>query len=98
MPWELGLGDGIRSQVNVSLFPAARDSWDDDWLGSEYLALYSRIERGKFKGQSESHWLVRDAERRIAIRLEGWLANRRDRNFDGARVRETHGEKGFRDG
>ena len=73
VPWELGLGDGIRGAGNVALFPAAEYPTSTEWLGSEYLGLYGRITWGRLQGHEKPLWMVENHVENTAMTLEEWL-------------------------
>jgi len=75
MPWELGLGDGIHSPVNVAIFPSAETIVDMKWSEREYLGLYRRIVWGTQEGQNGFMWLVWDFRTNTAEKLSNWLAS-----------------------
>ena len=45
VPWELGFADAAKGALDVFIFPVADN--DGTWQGSEYFALYQKIELGK---------------------------------------------------
>lgn len=73
VPWELGLGDGIKYPANVALFPIVDKSYETAWTEQEYLGLYNRIIWGKFKGKEKAEWLVYNHRTNGADRLSEWL-------------------------
>jgi hypothetical protein len=74
IPWELGLGDGIRQHPNIALFPSAESATETQWSQQEYLGLYSRIVWGRIKGEEKERWLVWDHHSNVASRLTDWLS------------------------
>jgi len=74
IPWELGLGDGIRRHPNIALFPSAESATETEWSQQEYLGLYSRIVWGRIEGEEKERWLVWDHHRNVASGLRNWLA------------------------
>jgi hypothetical protein len=50
IPWELGLGDGSKSNYDVAIFPSVEKSYDTKWTEQEFLGLYSRIVYGRLEG------------------------------------------------
>jgi hypothetical protein len=74
IPWELGLGDGIRQHPNVALFPSAESALETEWSRQEYLGLYKRIVWGQIKGEEKTKWLVLDHHSNTAEGLQNWLA------------------------
>lgn len=74
IPWELGLGDGIRQHPNVALFPSAESAIETEWSQQEYLGLYSRIVWGRIEGEEKQKWLVWDHHRNEASGLQNWLS------------------------
>jgi hypothetical protein len=75
IPWELGLGDGIRQHPNVALFPATESALETEWSQQEYLGLYSRIVWGQIKGEEKQKWLVWDHHSNTASGLRNWLTD-----------------------
>jgi hypothetical protein len=78
IPWELGLGDGIRKPQNVALFPSAENATETEWLNQEYLALYPKITWGFINGQEIDgkprwRWLVWNQRNNTGEPLEDWL-------------------------
>ena len=71
VPWELGLGDEIKSPNNVALFPALEYSFEKDWTGQEYLGLYQRIICEK--RCKEPTWYVYDKHRNSKCELGCWI-------------------------
>ena len=73
IPWELGLGDGMKTSLVVALFPSA-ETWDEtEWSEQEYLGLYQRIIWGNFKGQEKPEWMVLNHHENTATPLRKWL-------------------------
>jgi hypothetical protein len=52
MPWELGLADGYRQTVNVTIFPGVDSASDRTWSEREYLGIYDRIVFGELQNYS----------------------------------------------
>ncbi|MGH7982221.1 MAG: hypothetical protein ACREFF_03630 [Candidatus Udaeobacter sp.] len=73
IPWELGLGDGIRRHPNIALFPSADTATEMQWSEQEYLGLYKRIVWGRIQGQEKERWLVWDRHLNVAEPLARWL-------------------------
>jgi len=73
IPWELGLGDGVHNPTNVAIFPAAENSFDQDWAEREYLRLYRKIVWGRLEGYEDFLWLVLDMSANTAVKLADWL-------------------------
>jgi hypothetical protein len=73
VPWELGLGDGSKSNNEIALFPSAENSYETKWLEQEYLGLYRRIVYGKHADYPKEIWMVYDYQSNTAIALEEWL-------------------------
>ncbi|GJQ61030.1 MAG: hypothetical protein SCALA702_00830 [Melioribacteraceae bacterium] len=73
IPWELGLGDGSKTQFDIALFPSAEKSHETTWLKQEYLGLYRRIVYGNMKGNSDGLWMVWDHIENTATPLKDWL-------------------------
>jgi len=73
IPWELGIGDGSKTQNDIALFPSAEKSYETSWSEQEYLGLYRRIVFGNMKGYSESLWMVWDHIENTATPLKDWL-------------------------
>jgi hypothetical protein len=74
IPWELGLGDGSKSNYDVALFPSAENSSETTWLQQEYLGLYNKIVFGKLKGYDENVWMVYNYQKNSATELSEWLS------------------------
>ena len=47
IPWELGLGDGTKTNSNVALFPSAKYSDEESWLNQQYLGLGVEIPQNR---------------------------------------------------
>ena len=75
IPWELGLGDGSKSNYDVAIFPSVEKSYDIKWTEQEYLGLYSRIVYGRLKGYEKDVWMVYDYKINTAIELSKWIGN-----------------------
>lgn len=73
IPWELGLGDGRKTEKNVALFPSAENWYDMAWTEREYLNLYQRIIWGTFKGKNQGEWMVYNHHDNTAIGLQKWI-------------------------
>lgn len=73
IPWELGLGDGMKTTRSVALFPAAEHHYETSWAEQEYLGLYQRIIWGMFKGKDENEWMVLNHHENTAIPLQQWI-------------------------
>lgn len=73
IPWELGLGDGGKSNYEIALFPSAESWFETTWLEQEYLGLYQRIVFGKLKGYDKEVWMVYSFQANTAIELSKWL-------------------------
>lgn len=73
IPWELGLGDGTKSESSIAIFPAAESHDDSKWTELEYLGLYRKIVWGTFNGNSKGEWVVKHQTENHAIRLMDWL-------------------------
>src|SRR6266478_9842955 len=56
IPWELGLGDGIRQHPSIALFPSAESATETEWSQQEYSPLYSRIVWGRIRGAENERW------------------------------------------
>lgn len=73
VPWELGLGDGSKTNSDIALFPSADKSYETTWLSQEYLGLYRRIVWGKLEGYDKEVWMVYNHNDNTAIELSKWL-------------------------
>ena len=73
VPWELGLGDGSKSNYEIALFPSVEKSDETEWLEQEYLGLYNRIVYGKLNGYNEDVWMVYNYQKNTATELSKWL-------------------------
>jgi TIR domain len=73
VPWELGLGDGIKYPRNVSLFPVVEKSYEKAWTEQEYLGLYNRIIWGTFQGKEQAEWMVYNHRTNNADKLKEWI-------------------------
>ena len=74
VPWELGLGDGSKSNYDIALFPSSEKGYDTQWLEQEYLGLYSRIIHHTFQGSDKKVWMVYNHQDNEAVALEEWLS------------------------
>lgn len=74
IPWELGLGDGGKSNYEIALFPSGENYHETKWLEQEYLGLYNRIVFGKLEGHTNEVWMVYDYQKNTAIELSKWLS------------------------
>lgn len=73
IPWELGLGDGMKSEYSVALFPSAEHSYETSWSEQEYLGLYQRIVWGTFKDKYKAEWMVLNHHKNTATPLGKWI-------------------------
>ena len=73
IPWELGLGDGSKSNYEIAIFPSVEKSYETEWLEQEYLGLYNRIVFGKLEGYSDDVWMVYNHQTNKARHLKEWL-------------------------
>lgn len=73
IPWELGLGDGMKTTSSVALFPSAENYYETTWSEQEYLGLYQRIIWGTFEGKEEPEWMVLNHHKNSATQLRKWL-------------------------
>lgn len=73
IPWELGLGDGLKTALSVAIFPSAETAHDQSWADQEYLGLYRRIVYGDIEGYSNPIWMVLDHIDNRATPLRDWL-------------------------
>ncbi len=73
VPWELGLGDGSKSNNEIALFPSGENSYETKWLEQEYLGLYNRIVFGSLEGYDKEVWMVYDYQTHTATALSKWL-------------------------
>jgi len=73
IPWELGIGDGSKTNYDIALFPSAEKSYEISWLSQEYLGLYRRIVWGKLNGYEKEVWMVWDYQKNEATELSKWL-------------------------
>lgn len=73
IPWELGLGDGLKSAHSVALFPSAQYWWEQSWSEQEYLGLYQRIVWGRITGDLSDGWIVLNHHENSATHLRKWL-------------------------
>ena len=39
IPWELGLGDGMKTKEHIVIFPSAEKSYETEWLEQEYFDI-----------------------------------------------------------
>jgi hypothetical protein len=72
IPWELGVGDGLKTNGRVALFPAAISNYEQQWAGQEYFGLYRRIVWGRIEN-NEPCWIVYDHHANTAETLTRWL-------------------------
>lgn len=73
IPWELGIGDGSKTNNDIALFPSAEEKNNTAWLSQEYLGLYKRIVWGKIMGIEKNVWMVLDYQKNEGIELSKWL-------------------------
>ena len=73
IPWELGLGDAVKTHMNVALFPIVEKSYETTWTQQEYLGLYRRIIWDNFSGKDKNEWMVHDYRKNTADPLGEWL-------------------------
>lgn len=73
VPWELGIADGYKNIMNITLFPAVDEINDTAWTSSEYLGLYDRIVWGKLEGYEGNVWMVLDQKAYRGVQLSEWL-------------------------
>lgn len=73
IPWELGLGDGMKTTFSVALFPSAENWYETEWSEQEYLGLYQRIIWGTFEGRENSEWMVLNHHANSATPLRKWI-------------------------
>lgn len=74
VPWELGLGDGSKSNYEIALFPSGENSYETKWLEQEYLGLYNRIVFGSLAGYDKDVWMVYNYQKNTATELSKWLS------------------------
>jgi len=74
IPWELGIGDGAKSNNDIALFPTAESSNETKWIEQEYLGLYRRIVWGKLEGYDKELWMVYNHNDNTATALSKWLS------------------------
>lgn len=75
IPWELGIGDGAKSNNDIAIFPTANSAYETKWLEQEYLGLYRRIVWGKLKGYDKNVWMVYNYRNNTATELNQWLSS-----------------------
>ena len=73
IPWELGLGDGAKTNYDIAIFPSAEKYYDTTWLEQEYLGLYRRIVWGKHVDYEKEIWMVCNCKENTATPLDKWL-------------------------
>jgi hypothetical protein len=73
MPWELGVGDGLKRSSGIAVLPAVENRNDKTWTEREYLGVYDRIVWGDLEGFDEKLWLVYNHEKNTACPLGDWL-------------------------
>lgn len=73
IPWELGLGDGAKTNYDIAIFPSADKAYDTTWLEQEYLGLYRRIVWGKHTDYEKEIWMVYNRKENTATPLGKWL-------------------------
>lgn len=73
IPWELGLADGDKEFHSIALFPAANYSYEETWLGTEYLGLYKRIIWGQMESHNYETWIVYNNQNNQGETLNSWL-------------------------
>ena len=67
------MADGVETLRNIALIPAVEDNHRDSWTDWEFLGLYDRIVRGKFKEKSKSEWIASVKCENSAVVLSVWL-------------------------
>lgn len=71
LPWEIGIADGIHSELCCATLPVLSSTSianpDTSWISSSFLTLYGCVMRD---GDS---WVVEIPRRRSAISLRAWL-------------------------
>lgn len=73
IPWELGIGDGAKTNYDIALFPTTENKYETSWLEQEYLGLYSRIVWGLINGYEKELWMVHNHKENTATPLKNWL-------------------------
>lgn len=73
IPWELGLGDGLKGDKSVALFPSVENAFEAKWSEREYLGNYRRIVWGNLEGYEKPVWMVWNHHENKATRLSEWL-------------------------
>ncbi|TOM52003.1 hypothetical protein CGH72_19665 [Vibrio parahaemolyticus] len=74
MPWECGYFDGIKEKV--AILPVKQYSFNDGYLGQEYLSLYPYCVKGNNTHGKERLWIHKDKEYYLAYEI--WLETKRD--------------------
>ncbi|RYF44853.1 MAG: TIR domain-containing protein, partial [Cytophagaceae bacterium] len=74
VPWELGLGDGLKKGNSVAILPSIETNSDQEWVEREYLGIYDRIVFGRIQGIEDMLWMVLNQEKNTAMSLRSWLS------------------------
>lgn len=74
VPWELGIGDGAKSNYDIAIFPTAENSFESNWFEQEYLGLYRKIVWGSLEGHDKQLWMVYNYKNNTATALSAWLS------------------------
>ncbi len=73
IPWELGLGDVMKTVDNIALLPLTNNSSKPSWPEQEYLGLYPRVALTRFKNQYIDQWIVVNHHEDTGIEISEWL-------------------------
>ena len=68
IPWDLGLGDGMKGIHNVAILPYTE--YDNIWPEREYYQIYGRIET-----ELEGNWIYFPPSSNKGTLLKNWLQN-----------------------
>ncbi|KAB7709764.1 Uncharacterised protein [Plesiomonas shigelloides] len=73
MPWECGYFDGIKEKV--AILPIKKYSYDNEYIGQEYLGLYPYCLKGNDMAQIPRLWIHKDKSHYLVY--EAWLKTSR---------------------
>lgn len=67
IPWELGIGDGLKGVPPNAIFPITPEGDVQSWTKTEYFGLYPKI------AEVDGEWRVIDPRNSTMWRLSTWL-------------------------
>ena len=74
MPWECGYFDGIEEKV--AILPIRQHSFNNDFIGQEYLSLYSYCVKAQNQAGNERLWIHKNNEYYLSYEI--WRETKRD--------------------